>query len=970
MRTTLFLSVSIYAAATSLFLSVARAGDAFTTEIKPLLSNRCFACHGPDEHAREADLRLDTFDGATKDLGDYSAIVPGNSEISELIARVVSEDPDIRMPPPEFGDALTSDDITKLRNWITNGAEYKTHWSYVPSARIATSNAPSSIDGFVQRKLTEHGLEPSRQAAPYLLVRRVALDLTGLPPTLEQADRFAANPTENEYERLVDELLASKRYGEHWASMWLDVARYADSAGYADDPLRTIWGYRDYVIRAFNENRRFDDFTVEQLAGDMLPSPTQEQLIATAFHRNTLTNNEGGTDDEEFRNAAIVDRVNTTASAWLGTTFACCQCHDHKYDPISQEEYFKLFAIFNQSEDTDKKDERPFLSIRTDEQLQRVEQFRTQLADVTSQLDAAEAGLRERLASWEAALSDKSFEPIEGRYVRVDIPNREAFLSLAEVQVFSGEENVASKGKASQSSNSSGGFAPKGIDGNTSGRFNADASTTHTTYEKHPWWEVDLKAVKAINAIAVWNRVGEDNGGTRNDGIGGRLKGYRVQVLDKGRRVVWQMDGQSIPDPSERFGLSGLSDDIKQALGTTTADRTDAEWKLLEATFANYDPVRTPLLAEQDRLQWAIRNGMKPATTVPVMRELAEQKSRETHIHIRGNFQSLGAKVESGTPEYLPPLPDGVAPNRLSLAKWLVDDANPLTSRVLANRIWSRLFGRGLVPTVEDFGSQGDLPTHPQLLDWLSLELVDTGWDIKALLKTIVMSQTYRQSAEVSESARAADPANEWLARGPRFRISAEIVRDQALAASGLLSSKMYGPPVHPPQPKTGLKAAFGTTLEWKNSTGEDRYRRAVYTEIRRSLPFPDMQIMDAPNREVCTNERSRTNTPLQAFLTLNGEVYVEAAEALAKRVVTTAADDDERMTLAFRLCLIRPPATEEQRRLNELLAESQKFYSENSAQTDAAISEPIDGISKVDLAAWTSVCSVIMNLDEVFLRP
>ena len=749
--------------------------------------------------------------------------------------------------------------------------------------------------------------------------------------------------------------------------MWLDVARYADSAGYADDPLRTIWAFRDYTIRAFNENRPFDEFTIEQLAGDLLPNPTEEQLIATAFHRNTLTNNEGGTDDEEFRNVAIVDRVNTTGSAWLGTTLNCCQCHNHKYDPISQEEYYQVFAIFNQSEDSDKKDERPTIPLFSDDQLKQQKTLRAELAQIPTEREEAFKGLRDRLLEWEKTLEPDTSEAVKGRFVRVEIPERTAFLSLAEVEVFSGGSNVAPKGKATQSSTDYNGPAKLAIDGNTNGDFDRK-SVTHTKQDKSPWWEVDLGNEQPIDAVAIWNRMG--------GGLPDRIKGYRVQLLSADRKVVWEQSETGIPKPSERFEIARFSTDVRDTLNVAADDRTAEHWAVLEKRYQIEDRELTQIDKREKALKAKLKSAESPMTTVPVMRELSDDKRRKTFVQIRGNFQSLGEQVEPGTPSYLPPLPTGVEANRLSFANWLVSRENPLTARVLVNRIWSRLFGRGLVNTVEDFGAQGDLPTHPKLLDWLAVELMESGWDLKHLIRTIVLSKTYRQSAEVTKRDRELDRSNAWLARGPRFRISAEMVRDQALAASGLLSDKMYGPPVHPPQPKTGLKAAFGATLEWRNSSGEDRYRRAVYTEIRRSLPYPDMQIMDAPNREVCINERSRTNTPLQAFLTLNGEAYVEASQALARLVFENTAfeNDAARITFSFRRILIRPPKAAELQRLSELLAEAREFYRNHPDEAKLAATEPLgaveEGSDVTELAAWTAVSSVIMNLDEVFLRP
>ena len=639
-------------------LAAAKAPVDFNRDIRPILSNKCFACHGPDDGKREAGLRLDDPKAAVTKLdSDTVAIVPGHSDQSEAIRRITSTDDNERMPPAKFGKPLTQDEITLLRRWVDEGAKYATHWSYVKPARTTPPPAAapwqswprSAIDQFVLRSILDNGLQPAPEADRAALARRLFLDLTGLPPKIEEVDAFVASKDPQAYEKLVDDLLHRPTYGEHWARMWLDLARYADSAGYADDPPRTIWAYRDWVIRAINDNKPFDQFTIEQIAGDLLPHPTEGQLVATAFHRNTLTNSEGGTQDEEFRNSAVVDRVNTTLAVWMGTTIACAQCHNHKYDPISQQEYFGLFAILNNTEDADRRDEAPVMPLYLGDKRNRATAFLT-----------------------------------------------------------------------------------------------------------------------------------------------------------------------AIP--------------LLQALVATSPAFSAFDQLVIQANAASKD--------------------LKPSTTVPICRELVDHR-RETHLEYRGNYLDKGPIVAPGLPAALAPGPSAQSLDRLKLANWLVDKNNPLTARVIVNRYWEALFGRGIVPTSEDFGSQGELPSHPELLDWLANELMDNGWDTRALIRTIVTSSTYRQSSQISGDAAKADPDNRWLARGPRIRLSAEMVRDQALAAAGLLSAKMYGPPVRPPQPTLGLNAAFGGSTDWKTSEGDDRYRRAIYTTWRRSNPYPSMATFDAPNREV-----------------------------------------------------------------------------------------------------------------------
>lgn len=805
----------------------------FNRDIRPILSNRCAKCHGPDASQRKGGtdgLRLDTREGALADLGGYAAIVPGQPEKSALIARVTAADDDERMPPKEAGPRLTAREIDLLRAWIAQGAPYAVHWSYQPPRRpsvpaVRHGEWPRNpVDAFILQRLTREGLAPSPEAELTVLVRRVALDLTGLPPTPEELTRF----TQLGYEAAVDWYLASPRYGEHWAHVWLDLARYADSAGYADDPPRVIWPYRDWVIRTLNANPSLVDFTIDQLAGDLLPHPTQDQLIATAFHRNTLTNNEGGTNDEEFRNVAVVDRVNTTFAVWMGTTLACAQCHSHKYDPISQEEYFRVFAIFNNTEDADRKDESPTLPLFSSaQQAQRqawqaeIEQLRQRLSQVSDELLAGQA-------AWEAEFPEDELELL-----------------------------------------------------------------------------VTPAAILDILRLPREQRTPEQ---------AQQLRQHYLAVA-----------------PARRADRRRLAQLEKQ-------------------------------LAE-----------MKPEATVPIMRELPPERRRTTRLQYRGNFLDLGPEVQPGTPACFPPLPPGPA-DRLALARWLMSPDNPLTARVFANRFWEQLFGQGLVATSEEFGAQGELPSHPQLLDWLATELVRLNWDQKAFLRLLVTSATYRQSSRVSPALLARDPENRLLTRGPRVRHSAEMIRDQALAISGLLSTKMFGPPVRPPQPALGLSAAFGSAVDWQPSTGEDRYRRALYTTWRRSNPYPSMATFDAPNREVCTLRRSRTNTPLQALVTLNDPVYVEAAQAMARRLLYEATGPPpQRLAYAWLLALSRLPREEETAAMVQLYEQAlATFRTDASAAAEMAGQEagsPAAGTDLAERAAWTVVCNVILNLDELIFK-
>jgi mono/diheme cytochrome c family protein len=1121
---------------------VARAADVdFNRDVRPILANTCFTCHGPDEKERKGKLRLDTFDGATKG----TAVVPGDPAKSELIVRVTTKDEKDHMPPAKTGKKLTAKEVETLRAWVQQGGKYATHWSYVkpvrpavPTVALPTRNA---IDNFLLTRLTAEGLKPSPEADKTTLIRRVALDLTGLPPTLEEVDQFLKDDAKDAYEKVVDRMLAKPAFGEHWARMWLDLARYADSAGYADDPLRTIWPYRDYVIKALNANKKFDRFTVEQLAGDLLPDATDETRTATGFHRNTMTNSEGGTSDEEFRNVAVVDRVNTTMAVWMGTSAACAQCHTHKYDPISQAEYFKLFAFLNNTEDADRPDESPLLKMYSDEQKKQQAAWEAEQKTLQATLKTPPADVLVKLPAWEQAfprnvkwdtpkptflswkdqaatvnddgtilvaktvgtdtytvelpiggetLSAVRLETIPnkalpgggaghgggnfvlnkvtaaihppaataptGRYLRVELPGKKRHLMLAEVQAFSGKENVALKGTATQSSVDYEGEPKRAIDGETNGNYFEKNSVTHTKIEDNPWWEVDLKEAKAVDRLMIWNRT---DGNT-----GALLTNFKVRLLDDKRNPVWEETVAAAPNPSQEWKLNGskavaftravadysqpdhdaalvLTNPQSKAKGWAVGGATDKPHALTLApdaavkvakgsrlvvtieqtttvkdhTLGSFrvgytaDPgaaevARTPAdvlavlntpaakrtadqkakltdyfvsvapetKADREKLAAVTKSlaDLKPAATVPVMKELA--KKRVTKLQFRGSFMDLGEVVTEGTPAALHPFPSGEPLNRLGLAKWIVSPDNPLTARVTVNRFWEQIFGNGLVRTTEEFGTQGEPPSHPELLDWLAVEF-GSDWDVKRLLKLLVTSAAYRQSSRVTPELREKDPDNRLYARGPRYRLSAEMVRDQALAVSGLLSPKMYGPSVRPPQPSSGLNAAFGGGLDWATSAGEDKHRRALYTEWRRTSPYPSMVTFDAPSREACTLRRIRTNTPLQALVTLNDPVYVEAAQALARKVVTSGKTTEERAVFAFRACTSRAPTDKEKERLVKLFEEAKAEYKKDAKKAEMMATDPIGPLPKdadvAELAAWTTVGNVLLNLDEMLMR-
>ncbi|QDU73268.1 Planctomycete cytochrome C [Bremerella volcania] len=924
----------------------------FGRDIRPILSGKCFHCHGPDPESREAGLRLDIEEDAKAELDSgLLAIVPGNVDESELFARIIADDEFTRMPPPEIGKQLSEREVKLIRKWIEQGAKYAPHWSFDPPKKHAPPKVQKSdwvkneIDAFILKRLEEEGLTPNEEADRYALARRVSFALTGLPLSVEETEAFVNDDSPNAYEKLVDRLLDDPAYGERWARVWLDIARYADSMGYEKDSPRTIWPYRDWVIKAINENKPFDQFSIEQLAGDLLPDPSQDQIIATAFHRNTMTNTEGGTNDEEFRNAAVIDRVNTTIQAWMGLTMECAQCHTHKYDPITQQEYFEFFAIFNQTEDADRNDESPLHRWFTEEQ-------ESQKAGIVSQIEEAKAKLKQMLEdSAEIALSENV--PNVGRYVRVENVADSAYLHIAEVQVFSNENNVAVNGKASQISVDYNGPANLAIDGNTNGDFAGAMSTIHTKQEKNPWWEVDLGASTTIDKVVIWNRTDGD--------LFNRMKSCRVIILDENRQPVWAGRVDSPFNPTAEF------------VPPKSVDGMDERARV---ELAAYLKGNSPELEKQKKRIASLekkRDSIKPITT-PVMKQLPADKHRKTHIQIRGNYQSRGEEVTASVLDNFHAFPEEAKTDRLSMAKWLVSKENPLTARVVVNRHWEQLFGIGIVETSEDFGSQGELPTHPKLLDTLAVELMQHEWDTKWLVKQIVMSQAFRQSAKTTPEKLELDSRNQLVSRGPRVRLSAEMVRDQALATSGLLSRKMYGPSVHPPRPNLGLKAAFGGATDWTTSSGEDRYRRGVYTMWRRTTPYPSMSTFDAPSREVCTIRRITTNTPLQALVTLNDPVYIEAAQALGRKVwEQKELSLEEKVADAFRRVLKRPPSEQEKTRLVQLFERAKSQYSSMPEEATKLATDPLgplpEGAAADELAAWTILGNVLLNLDETLNR-
>lgn len=872
----------------------------FSAQVKPILNKRCISCHGGVKRNAEFSLlfRHEALD--TTESGQV-AIIPGDPHGSEMIRRITANDPEVRMPYKE--EPLTKQEIDILTQWIKEGAEWGDHWAYLPPAtvkippgEVASEGWPKNdIDYFVLKKLKDEGLTPSAQADKSTLLRRVYMDIVGLPPTPQQAKSFLEDESTQAFEKVVDDLLASDHFGEKWASWWLDMARYADTKGYEKDGGRTIWRYRDWVIKALNNDMPFDQFTIEQLAGDLLPNPTDDQLIATAFHRNTMNNDEGGTDDEEFRVAALIDRVNTTYEVWQSTTMGCVQCHTHPYDPFVHEEYYKSMAFFNNTRDEDTPGEHPNL---------------------------------------------RMYEPDDHKKL---------------LEIRSWVEELAGPGKATE--------------------VNHFLRTLEPKHHPHDFDEFVRGALVDNKYLGV-----QPGGSARIKQI--NLEGKRILLMNYSS---WQEGGSfeiRIDNPDGTIIGSGR---------ITKADKTAAyDLKPTGGVHDLYFIFRNPNIAPEPAVclvEWIAFLDDLPAENsqqhaqykktfidlinvkmdeMPVMVENTPDQFRATHIFERGNWMVKGTKVDPQIPEILNDFPEGQPRNRLGFAHWLVSKENPLTARSVVNRFWEQLFGVGIVETLEDFGTQGAAPTHPELLDWLALRFVNEhDWSVKKLVKEIVMSATYQQDSRVSDELREKDPYNRFLARGPRIRLSAEQVRDQVLAVSGLLSKKMYGKSVMPYQP-AGVWNSVYSGEKWSESEGEDRYRRSVYTYIKRTSLYPSMMMFDGSTREVCVSRRIRTNTPLQALATLNDSSFVVAARNFASLMLRKEATPREQIKAGYKTLMIRDLP---EKKLDVLYKLYQQALAEYDGNEEAVFKLTADKAKTTQLAAMTVVANAMLNLDEVLTK-
>ncbi len=975
----------------------------FNRDVRPILSANCFSCHGPDKKARKAKLRLDTREGALLDLGGYRALEPGKADDSELILRIESDDPEEIMPPPDSGHELTQKDRKVLREWVNARGEYETHWSFnrpvkTPLPKTNKKDWPlHPLDHFILNKLESNGMEPSRDLDRHRWIRRVSLDLTGLPPTPEEADVFVEDRSEKAYEKVVDRLLASSTYGEHWARMWLDLARYADTKGYEKDRHRDIWVFRDWVIDAFNRDMPFDQFTTEQLAGDLLPSPTPEQLVATAFHRNTMTNDEGGTDNEEFRVAAVKDRVDSTVQVWMGLTMGCAKCHSHKYDPITNDEYYAFYAFFNQTEDNDHPKDLPVYRVTQRESRARLETIKKELAQRTAELGKTKKAELPEIRKWldgKKSMKEKwaSFTPLTAT-----AKNGSTLTIRKDQSVLASGKSPATDEYTLTGTLPAGTYHTLRLDAlthsslgnrNGPGRNQKDPNfvLNEITFELLPAKSGSPKTLKIKRATADF----EQKGWAVKGAIDGNPKtGWAISpkfgsdhlarfILDQPLTI---RNGDKVRIRlTQQYGSKLCFGRIRLTAGRTgTQNASLAELQIVMLSSLVEEPL-TPsrrqligqlqakgnkagnLLQKQiTTLKGEISRIEKNSASVPVMREIPVAKKRITRVHKRGNFLDQGDQVSAELPKLFDP-PDNIPQNRLGVAKWLMTPENPLTARVMVNRIWARLFGIGIVETEEDFGSQGLMPSHPELLDWLAIDFMENKWSLKRLLHGIVLSRTYRQDSRILPESLTKDPRNRLLGRGPRFRLSAEVVRDQSLTASGLLTRKIGGPSVMPPQPPGVWKSTYSGE-KWKTATGPDRYRRGLYTYLKRTSPHPAMITFDAGSGEVCQIRRIRTNTPLQALITLNDEAYLEAAGALANLMLKSSDELAQQITFGFRRTLIRKPDSEELTRLIELYHQLKPEISSQAAFLSSAKLEKGD-------PSLVALASVLLNLDETLMKP
>jgi hypothetical protein len=947
-----------------LLAAPAQAKVDFAREVRPIFNAHCTACHGGVKEAGEV-----SFIYREKALGKGESgktiIVPGKPEASEMMARVLSTDPDEVMPKPEHGPPLAAKEIETLRQWIQEGAEWGEHWSFVPPrlheppAVKDTAWPRNEIDRFLLARMEKEGLHPAKEADKAALLRRVSLDLTGLPPSIEELEAFLTDDSPAAYDKQVERLLASPRFGERWASVWMDLARYADSEGLGIDSRRDVWKYRDWLIAAFNRDQPYDQFTIQQLAGDLLSDATIDQRIATTFHRLSQANNEGGTDDEEFRVAAVLDRVNTTWEVWQGTTMGCVQCHSHPYDPIEHRDYYRFAAFFNQSVDADVPENHPVIRVPLDPTRHGEAGA---LADKTSSL---EEDLHQRRTSLAARTRWIAAQGMTGSSQKAKL----------EIVTHEGTEEFRTIG-------------------------NVAAGAVHTLNIPKP------VGINRLGAVRVEIRPVDEAAAIHTPEWGAMIRKIELQLVDREGKTTAIPIAEIIADEAHpafdpNLSIKGSNRGWGQytkifkprhAIVVPTAPvdlDTGSSLRVILAHATDSAGGAYPLIAKRgriaitDEVAWTrpdpaidtlkqdlatTRKALAaiPATTTPVMRDLPAKLARETRLFIRGNWIDKGEPIDRpGTPAVLPPLEAKGAPDRLAMARWIASPRNPLTARVAVNRFWLELFGTGIVPTPEDFGSAGERPTHPELLDTLAVRF-QTGmkWSMKSLLRQLVSSAAYRQDATLSPALAGRDAGNRLLARGPRQRLTGEMARDHALAVAGLISERPGGAPAHPPIPD-GVWRPFDAGDKWTTPAAgnPDRYRRSVYTYWKRSIPYPVFATFDAPSRELCSKRRILSNTPLQALAVLNDPAFHECAQGLARRMKYHATGSlDQRLSLGFRLATSRPVSPDRLAELRTLFTKLEATYT-----ADPSLRQNIAGTP--DGAAYTILASLLLNLDEALIR-
>jgi hypothetical protein len=870
----------------------------FNTQLKPILNKKCITCHGGVKRESEFSLLFRQEAMAKAESGKF-AIIPGDAGSSELVRRISSHDPEFRMPYKK--DPLTKEEIRTLKQWIDEGAEWGDHWAYQSVKQQAppasTDWTKNEVDRFILEKLKDNDLTPSLEADRETLLRRVSLDIIGMPADEKIRKEFLSSQDPGAYEILVDSLLASKRFGERWTAVWLDLARYSDTKGYERDYIRSIWRYRDWLIDAFNRDMPYDSFLIEQLAGDLLPNPTDKQYLATAFHRNTMTNDEGGTDNEEFRTAAVIDRVNTTWESLMGTTFACVQCHSHPYDPFRHDEYYKFMAFFNNSRDEDTYDDYPVLRHLDDEALKKLTNIEEWVTKEVSHEKARE--IYTFIKTWQPAINSLLTDEYEN-----------AALTDTKWLIF------RNHGKARL----------KNVPLNNSDRL--------------------IYRFAGLSKGGVWT--------IRTDSHEGKVIA-RVNVPLQPREGAWEINEVPIT-PVE--GVHDLYFSYEN-LNLKKAEDSGMIFDWFYFTDSSIPWDKKSNTYKKDF--WELL--AKDFESTPVMMENPPDLKRTTQVFERGNWLVKADTVEPDVPQSLLSMPEGAPKNRLGLAMWVTSKDNPLVSRTIVNRVWEQVFGMGLVETLEDLGTQGIPPTHPELLDHLSWKLMnDYQWSLKALMREIVMSATYRQASKVTEEHLAKDQLNKFYARAPRVRLSAEQIRDQALAVSGVLNTKMYGPGIMPYQPD-GIWLSPYNGLKWKTSKNGDQYRRAIYTYWKRTAPYPSMMTFDGSARELCVARRIRTNTPLQALVTLNDSVYVEAAGHLAKRMIASAPGTREQIKNGFAFAMGHEASEQE---LGVLMGLYDKVSGGSTIKKVSTASTGFAGhAGELENEAMTIVASAIMNLDE-----